>query len=512
MFIISISFRRLARGKGRFACERSRLLGGMSSSSSSILVGLESASGDGEEGDVRSRRTVHPDDEEFGRLREMTDFEELALVRDEKLGGIGGVVKEEPAFFNVTEIPFVEATGDGVYLLVTIRRTGMDTKMVQKRLAEVIGVHRDDVMFAGLKDRHATCTQMFSVFVKGLEDQKKSENVIEHVKSKILNDEGSPKLYIVGEIQRNKKKLKKGLLRGNAFRVLVTKLNLPLDEALEKANLIKDDLRGKGIPNYFGPQRLGKNSRGVLAGYRLLKAADEFIDTWNAEENGNEKEDAMNGNALNGKKRKRPRQADFAKFSRKVKRIKNHQTFVNKMSMNAFQSGIFNSILHERIRAGLFGKDIVGDFVMNECGGKYRLVGNETEFLTEEQRRDGFTFTCPMPGYDMKRELMDFEKNVIDRFPIKDEAYRVADIYAVFRPGKLCVDFMDMSISKVESARNYFLKELGGESEELKSSIVGTLEEDAEGLLFNFKLPKGSFATSVLREFTSCLDEDGEDV
>jgi len=80
-----------------------------------------------------------------------------------ELPGVGGQLKAEPAHFVVEEIPLYEAGGSGAHLYVSLTREGWNTKQVADALADLFGVSRRDVGFAGLKDRNARCTQTFSL-------------------------------------------------------------------------------------------------------------------------------------------------------------------------------------------------------------------------------------------------------------------------------------------------------------------------------------------------------------
>jgi tRNA pseudouridine13 synthase len=111
---------------------------------------------------------------------------------------------------------------------------------VAGELARLAGLPPADVGYAGLKDRHAITVQWFSVPAG-----KKSQEFWRA----LCTDE-----FRALEAHANQRKLKRGALSGNRFRIRLRNVDWPRD-ALE-AKLAA--LRTHGAPNYFGPQRFGR--------------------------------------------------------------------------------------------------------------------------------------------------------------------------------------------------------------------------------------------------------------
>ena len=126
------------------------------------------------------------------------------------LPGIGGVLREDHADFEVTELPLYEPTGEGTHLYLLVRREGWTTRDLQRRLAELAGCRPDDLGCAGLKDKHARCTQYFSV-PRGNESDDGPL---------IARLQGSEDFELI-EANRHANKLKTGHLIGNRFRITV---------------------------------------------------------------------------------------------------------------------------------------------------------------------------------------------------------------------------------------------------------------------------------------------------
>ena len=63
------------------------------------------------------------------------------------------------------------------------------------------------------------------------------------------------------------RKLKRGALGGNQFRIAVRNLAGQLDDLEERLQRVSR----QGVPNYFGPQRFGHGGRNVAQGIRWLE-------------------------------------------------------------------------------------------------------------------------------------------------------------------------------------------------------------------------------------------------
>ena len=127
----------------------------------------------------------------------------------EGLPGIGGVIKTEPADFEVVEIPLYEPSGEGPHIYVTIRREGQTTRTLQRTLADAFGVQPRDVGYAGLKDKAARCTQTFSLPLATENPDAVAAQLGEGLGMEVLG------------VRRHRNKLKPGHLLGNRFRVRV---------------------------------------------------------------------------------------------------------------------------------------------------------------------------------------------------------------------------------------------------------------------------------------------------
>lgn len=164
-----------------------------------------------------------------------------------------GVIRQRPGDFRVDEQLGFEPSGSGGHLLLRVEKTGLNTADVAGMLAAHGGAAPRDVGYSGLKDRHAVCTQWFTVPFSPSVDWRSF---------------GRPGVRLL-DCERHHRKLKRGSHAANRFRIRAA-----LDK-LDAADLERRlrAVRSGGVPNYFGEQRFGRrfeeNVRRFLAGQRL---------------------------------------------------------------------------------------------------------------------------------------------------------------------------------------------------------------------------------------------------
>ncbi len=155
-----------------------------------------------------------------------------------------GVVRQCLAEFVVREQLRLSPSGSGEHLWLHIRKQGLTTLEVARRIARAAGTGLREVGYAGLKDRHALVEQWFSVPAPRTTDCRWQS----------LAD-GVELLASV----RHGQKLRQGALAGNAFAIVVREVRgrpEQLQDALTR-------LRREGFPNYFGEQRFGLGAANV---------------------------------------------------------------------------------------------------------------------------------------------------------------------------------------------------------------------------------------------------------
>jgi tRNA pseudouridine13 synthase len=163
-----------------------------------------------------------------------------------------GRMRELAEDFVVEEQLGYTASGTGEHDFLVVRKRDRNTHDVARLLARHAGVAQVAVGYAGLKDRRAVTTQHFSVQLPGRASPDWSQ----------LDDDDLQVL----EVGRHHRKIRRGSLRGNRFRIRIRAVEG--DRAVAEQRL--SDIAANGVPNYFGSQRFGN------AGRNLGQVADLF--------------------------------------------------------------------------------------------------------------------------------------------------------------------------------------------------------------------------------------------
>ncbi|HCJ1100121.1 TPA: tRNA pseudouridine(13) synthase TruD [Legionella pneumophila] len=170
--------------------------------------------------------------------------------------------KSLPEDFQVNELFEGQFSGEGEHIVLKIEKRGLTTEEVVKSLARLINKPIKLISHAGLKDKQALTTQWLSV----------------HAPGEIID--GIEKLEAPGwrilECTRHNKKLKPGFLSGNHF--IITLRNVS-----DESDLVHriEQIKLKGVPNYFGEQRFGRDGGNLTKAEELLvhgrKVKDKFL-------------------------------------------------------------------------------------------------------------------------------------------------------------------------------------------------------------------------------------------
>jgi len=162
-------------------------------------------------------------------------------------GGPGGSgnIKTQADDFIVEEILSFTPEGAGEHVFLHIEKAGENTEYVARLLARHVGVRQRDVSYAGMKDRHGRTSQWFSVWLPGKADPDWSP--VESESLKILQS------------IRHARKLKRGVLAGNRFKLLIRNWQGDRDVAEQQLQAIKT----LGFPNFYGEQRFGHQGQNV---------------------------------------------------------------------------------------------------------------------------------------------------------------------------------------------------------------------------------------------------------
>jgi tRNA pseudouridine13 synthase len=346
------------------------------------------------------------------------------------LPGAGGRIKAEPEDFEVEEIPAYQPSGQGGYLYLWVEKRATGAEYFVRQVARRLDVPVGEVATAGLKDRHAVTRQMVSVPARA--EPRLGQ----------LDGEGIRLL----SVSRHGNKLKPGHLRGNRFRVL---LHDPAPEAAGRLPLLVERLRSVGLPNFYGPQRFGRDGQTVKLGLSLLRPDS-------------------------------PPAADPGR------RPEMRNPFLRKLALSAAQAALFNDYLARRMTDGLLRRVLPGDVMAKwPYGGLFvaeDVAREQARFDARETVTAGPMFgrkTFPTHGEAAGREQA-----------VLTEAGVTPAALAGF--GKL-----------LQGTRRHNLVYV----DDLEATV------ETAGVRLTFTLPAGSYATVLLREVTkSDAPAEGEDV
>lgn len=171
-----------------------------------------------------------------------------------------GVVARKPEDFVVNERLGFMADNDGPHLLVQIEKRGLTTLEALRTLSQVWGVSPRECGYAGRKDRWAVTTQWLTL-------PWPVNQPLPEAPADIAD--GLRVLHVA----RHRRKLKVGSLMGNHFRLRLREINVSAVAFNQRLATIAV----YGVPNYFGPQRFGRNGRNLKDAIDWLAADPKSV-------------------------------------------------------------------------------------------------------------------------------------------------------------------------------------------------------------------------------------------
>jgi tRNA pseudouridine13 synthase len=193
----------------------------------------------------------------------VTLFEEMATLPCAHGGPAGRAqLRATPEDFLVQEWLGWEADGAGDHLLLKVRKRGANTLWVAKQLARLGKIDARDVGFAGLKDRDAVAEQSFTLPARSAIGESWVG----------VAGEG---FEVVGSAH-HRRKLKRGALKGNDFTITLRAFGgdpQVLEQRLQSIAVA-------GVPNYFGPQRFGRDANNLRAALAWFSDGVAPTDRW----------------------------------------------------------------------------------------------------------------------------------------------------------------------------------------------------------------------------------------
>ncbi|HEV7442311.1 MAG TPA: tRNA pseudouridine(13) synthase TruD [Steroidobacteraceae bacterium] len=303
--------------------------------------------------------------------------------------------------------------GTGQHVLVKVRKRDANTQWVARELAKVCGCRPMDVGYAGLKDRRAVAVQWFTV--------PKSAQSLDAWTAVRTSE------FEVLEAHAHTRKLPRGALAGNSFIIRIREVTVSDDQLAERVGLIGQ----RGVPNYFGRQRFGREGSNLLRITAGLKAL-------------------------------RPPERGFV--------------------LSAARSLIFNSVLAVRARDGSWERLEAGDIANLDARGSVFTVDPADTALLERCQRLDIHPTGPMWGRGLpasRGRVLELESGVAAQLLPASELVQEVGMDQERRSLRLAVRDLHWS-------------------------------READAVVLHFRLTRGSFATTVLREIFDVGGAEGE--
>ncbi len=391
--------------------------------------------------------------------------------------GMGGRIKEEPDDFYVEEIADLKLSDDGDYLILKVKKKNWDTMNFARTLSNALGISQKRISFAGTKDKRAVSVQYFAI--RGVKAEQLEKVSIRDAE-----------IEVVGYSRRA---IQLGDLAGNRFRILTA--GCRNGELFEKT---LNELKDKGTPNFFGLQRFGSVRFITHEVGKLILQGDYEEAFWvyvakpfegEKEEVRKIREEVWKTRDAKLGLREFPKHLRYERLLlQKLREGKSEEEALlalpknlKMMFIHAYQSYIFNRLLSARI---------------DEFGNLKDVMDSDHACY--------LTFRTPKPTFSDCTEVAVNIERV--RYLIRE---RVAALalplvgYATELKGwsKLAAEYLAEDNLDIQNFKTGHKEFSSSGSYRAADMIVEISEIKFDGRIFDFYLPKGCYATVLLREF-----------
>jgi tRNA pseudouridine13 synthase len=383
--------------------------------------------------------------------------------------GTGGVIKGTPEDFVVEEIPAYQPSGQGEHCYALIEKRGIATLEALRRLSKALGVPERDLGYAGMKDSVGVTRQTVSI------PRVRPETVLalEIPGMKVLS----------AALHGNKLRL--GHLKGNRFRIRVREV---VPNAADLAAQAIEIMARRGVPNRFGSQRYGAQGNTHLIGAAVLRrdykaAVDTLIgdpaavsdERWKLAIEAYRRGELSESLSLFPGHFRIEREVITRLLQRPdayEKAFNSVQPRLKRLYLSAFQSFLFDTVLERRLER--LDEVAEGDIAFKHENGACFIV---RDVAAEAARAATFEISPTGPMYGCKMMEPEGAQGELERAVLEAQALTPASF--------------DLSGGlRMEGERRPLRVPLSNPS----------VAADGADLIVEFALPRGSYATSVLRE------------
>jgi tRNA pseudouridine13 synthase len=409
-------------------------------------------------------------------------FAQPTIFQTADIEGTGGVIKQRPEDFLVEEIPLYNPCGEGEHIYLFVQKRGLSTFEMLNILANHFGVQRRDIGFAGLKDKHAITRQVVSIHAPG----RKPEDFPS------LRDDRIEILWT--DLHANK--LRRGHLASNRFSIRIR--NVKPTDVLRAAKVLAS-LEKTGIANRIGEQRFGLLNNNHTIGRLMIESRHEDAirellgpGAHRPDVNALARAAFAAGDyarALDLFPRHAHAERQALRALAQGKGVKRAFFGIDYQMLgfyiSAFQSAVFNAVADRRVMDGTLDRLLPGDVAIKHenhaCFSVDDPVASDPG-TPDRLAKFEISPSGPMWGGGMKRA-----QGAVDE----------AELAALNGAG--------VTLEQVQTFSDRSRNLIQGERRPLRVPVIapeyeGGLDEHGPYIRCAFELPKGSFATTVMRE------------
>jgi tRNA pseudouridine13 synthase len=399
--------------------------------------------------------------------------------------GCGGVIRSSPHDFLVDEVFEEMSYEGGRYLVLEVEKTDWDTHHLIRELSRKLRISQKRFGWAGTKDKRAVTVQRISIM--NLDEAELKRITLPGLKIKVLG--------------RTNRSVGLGDLLGNRFRITIRDLACP-EPGATLARITEETMQQKGVPNYFGVQRFGE-TRPVThkVGEALARGKiEEAVYIYLALPFSGEPERTREARERLWVSRDIPSALkDFPEYLHHELAMLNYlaehpgdyahsfdvlSVNLKRLFVHAYQSYLFNKILSHRLDAKLeLDRAIEGDVVcfakegLPDMDRQQAVTRENIEAVRRLEERGRAFVTLPLIGFETK--LAEGIQGEIERAVLNGEQVSQGNFRVEENP------------------------ELGSRGTRRAALCAVKPQIRVEGNIaeLEFVLPKGSYATVVLREY-----------
>jgi len=409
--------------------------------------------------------------------------------------GIGGTLRQQIDDFIVTEITNREEGDSGKQLVLELTKRNWDMHHVIRDLSRKFGISQKRIGFAGTKDKRAITTQKISIY--NMTPQAVDDIYLKDVELKVIG--------------RSNRPVKLGDLTGNMFKITVRDIDPGENELQTRLQETTGEiLQTGGVPNFFGIQRFGAIRpithlvgeaivRGEPKEAALAYIARSFPDE--SEENKHVRDHVFNTRDYAWGLDQYPLNLRYER-SMMHHLVNDPDDFtgafgilsksIRMLFVHAYQSYLFNRILCERVKEDMPLSSVVeGDIVcfknkngLPDTSKTEKVTSQNLNGMNNLLRRRRAFVTAPLIGHSTEwasGQQGEIEHRIFEKSGVPIEGFKVPLMPELASKGLRREMLLHVQPGYTVS---------GDELNPGKTKAV-----------LEFSLPKGCYATTLLREY-----------